>query len=72
VPAFAGLGPAFLGFVLPAAACLVGAAWALLVADAEADAPDDPAWQRGGTRASAWLKGAMALGIVALALARLS
>jgi hypothetical protein len=74
VPVFAGLGPAFLGFALPAAACLLGAAWALLAADAEAgEAAGDgaAAWRAGATRASAWLKGAMVFGVAALALARL-
>ena len=68
LPAVAGLGWAFLGFVLPAAACLLAAAWALLAASADAT---DAAWRRGAERASVWLKGAMALGIVAFALARL-
>jgi geranylgeranylglycerol-phosphate geranylgeranyltransferase len=71
VPAFAGLSVVFLGFVLPAAACLLGAAWALLVADAEAPSGTDAAWRLGAARASVWLKGAMAFGVVALALARL-
>lgn len=73
-PAFVGLGAAFLGFVLPAAACLLGAVWALLAADAEAagEAVGDgqAAWRVGAARASAWLKGAMVLGVAALALAR--
>jgi geranylgeranylglycerol-phosphate geranylgeranyltransferase len=71
VPAFVGLGAAFLAFALPAAACLLGAAWALLAAGAEAAGEDDAAWRRGAARASAGLKGAMILGVVALALARL-
>jgi len=70
-PAVLGVGWAFLGFGLPAAACLLGAAWALLAAGAEADGDDDAAWRRGAARASAWLKGAMVLGVIALALARL-
>jgi geranylgeranylglycerol-phosphate geranylgeranyltransferase len=71
VPAFVGLDASFLAFVLPAAACLLGAAWALLAAGAEAAGEDDGAWRRGAARASAWLKGAMVFGVVALALARL-
>src|SRR5690606_24063677 len=71
VPAFAGLDTIFLALVLPAAACLLGAAWALLVADAEAAGGADAAWPLGGARASGWLKGAMVLGVLALALARL-
>lgn len=71
VPAFAGLGSAFLGFALPAAACLLGAAWALLAADAEAASDADAAWRLGAARASAWLKAAMVFGVVALALARI-
>src|SRR5690606_21675322 len=71
VPSFAVLGSAFLGFDLHAAACLLGAAWALLAADAEAASDADAAWRLGAARASAWLKAAMVFGVVALALARI-
>ncbi|MDX1419692.1 MAG: UbiA family prenyltransferase [Rubricoccaceae bacterium] len=71
VPAFAGLGTVFLALALPVAAALLGAAWALLAADAAAPTDADAVWRTGAARASAWLKGAMVVGVVALALARL-
>lgn len=62
----AGLPPSFLVLALPPAAALLAAAWAVLgVPDAA-----DPAVQRArAARASAALKAAMALGLVALAVA---
>ena len=69
LPAAGGLGWAFLGFAVPAAGALLAAAWALLAV--EAPGGDAEGWRRGAARASAWLKGAMVLGVVALALARL-
>ena len=63
-----GLKEAFLGYALPAAFALLGAAWALLTAGGQAS---DAIWYRGAARASGWLKAAMVFGVVALALARL-
>jgi len=68
VAVLAGVRTAFLGYGLPAAGALLVAACALLAAGAH---DDDTAWTLGARRASAWLKAAMALGIAALALARL-
>ena len=57
-----GLDAAFLAYALPAAAGLLLAAWLLL------RAPEGELSQAAG-RTSRWLKGAMALGMGALALA---
>lgn len=68
VAVLSGVRPAFLGYGLPAAGALLIAAWAMLSAGAYGD---EPTWKQNAHRASLWLKTAMALGIVALALARL-
>lgn len=60
----AGLGTAFLALVLPASALLLAALWALVSAPPEALAAH-------AGRASAFFKAAMALGLLALASARL-
>lgn len=63
LPALLGSEGAFLALVLPAAGCLLAAAWALL----SARVPEPSA----AGRASAWLKAAMVAGVIALALTRL-
>jgi len=68
IPAVAGFGAAFLGFVIPTACFLLASVWALLVAGAS-DTPE--AWHRGAGSASTWLKVAMVAGILALSLARI-
>ena len=61
------VGTSFYMWGLPLAACLLVALWILAVALAEKGAPlRDPA-----RRASGWLKGALAVGIVGLVLARM-
>jgi geranylgeranylglycerol-phosphate geranylgeranyltransferase len=60
-----GFSPLFLAYVVPMAACLLASAWALLVADARVHP-----WAPAAGRASGWMKAALALGVVALALGR--
>ncbi len=67
VPAFWGVGRAFLAYGLGAAACLLTAAWILGVGMGGRRAST----RRAAGRARAWLKGAMVAGIAALLLARL-
>ena len=64
VPSFTLVGRSFLAYVLACAACLLAAAWSLGVAS-PSSVP------RASASARAWLKGAMAAGVIALALARL-
>ena len=68
LPAVLGLGRSFLLYVLPCAGCLLVAGWTLSVGVAS---PPAVLRARAGG-ASAWLKGAMVAGIVALAVARLA
>jgi geranylgeranylglycerol-phosphate geranylgeranyltransferase len=73
LPAFPLLGfdPLFLAWSVPMGACLLAAVWALLAADARARLrPGAAAWRAGAVRASAWMKAAMALAVLALALGR--
>lgn len=67
VPIVWGVGRAFLAYGLGAAACLLTAAWLLMVGAGEGA---DRA-RRAAGRARAWLKGAMIAGVAALLLARL-
>lgn len=67
VPIAWGVGQSFLAYALGVAACLLVAAWLLM--NGALDAP--PQTRRAAARARAWLKAAMAAGIVALLLARL-
>ena len=65
LPAFTLVGRSFLAYGLACAACLLAAAWALATADRTVMRP-------AASSARGWLKGAMAAGVFALVLARLT
>lgn len=65
LPSFTLVGRSFLAYGLVCAGCLLAAAWALIAADRDALRP-------AAASARGWLKGAMAAGVFALALARLT
>lgn len=65
LPAFTLVGRSFLAYGLACAACLLAAAWALATADRTGMRP-------AASSARGWLKGAMAAGVFALVLARLT
>lgn len=65
LPSFTLVGRSFLAYGLACAGCLLAAAWVLAAADREALRP-------AASSARGWLKGAMAAGVLALALARLA
>ena len=65
----AGYAPLFLAYAIPMAGLILGAAWHLLAADSMG--PLRPKrWGTFAARSSAWLKAALAAGVVALALGR--
>ena len=65
LPSFTLVGRSFLAYGLVCAGCLLAAIWALITAEAESLRP-------AAASARGWLKGAMAAGVLALALARLA